>query len=197
MVTGLVPNKRQLAEYRNKFLTAASSDPAQDVPRYWGFYFQRAEVPAAKEEPKWSKPVYVGAKEMTDAINRVSGKTQAEPADPRFILPPLTSPLPLLADVSWGSEAVYPPQIPVVEHAADAGAGATAAGAASLAPVNPAAGQPRVAYPTPVRLHLEYRRWSAPALLGLATIRPGGPARAENPTAVDDSQARIPAPALY
>ena len=63
IVTGLVPYKKQLDEYRNKFLTAASSDPAQDVPKYWGFFVQKAEVvPGAKEEPKWSKSTFVGRK---------------------------------------------------------------------------------------------------------------------------------------
>ncbi len=191
IVTGLVPYKKQLEEYRNKFLTAASSDPAQDVPKYWGFFVQKAEVvPGAKEEPKWSKSTFVGAKDMADAINRVSGKTQAEPADPRFILPPLTSPLPLLADVSWGNEAVYPPQIPVVEHAAEAAAEA-AAGAGALG------AQPRqTGGPPPVRgADATPPQPGLPPVAGSGPLGPGdnpaggGPAKADNAGAVNDSLA--------
>ncbi len=185
VVTGLVLYKKQLEEFRSKFLTAASSDPVQDVPKYLGFYIQKAEVvPGAKEEPKWSKPVYVGAKEMTDAINRVSGKTQVEPADPRFIRPQLASPLPLLADVSRGNEAVYPPQIPVVEHAAAAGAEGAAAGAGGLGVQNPPAGGQ-----LPVRGRPDAGPGPIPPVVGSGLLGPATIRRA-----ADRQEPKIPAP---
>jgi hypothetical protein len=123
VVTGLVPYKKQLKEYRSKFESAASFDPGEDVPKYAGFFVQKAEVvPGANAEPKWSKPT-VGFKDANAAVALWGGKTARDPADPRFVLPQLVSPLPLLADAPWGNDAVSPPAIPVVEHPAPGPAG--------------------------------------------------------------------------
>ena len=55
-VTGLVPYKKQLAEYRVKFEGAAWNDPREDMPKYVGYFVQRAEVtPGGAGKPQWSK----------------------------------------------------------------------------------------------------------------------------------------------
>ena len=121
-VTGLVPYKKQLAEYRKQFEQAAGSDPARDVPNYAGYFVQRAEVtPDTSGEPKWSKFVIFPPSDNNDATAKWGGRAAEEIADPRFVHPLLTSPLPPLADATWGSEAVSPPQIPVVPHEASQG----------------------------------------------------------------------------
>ncbi|MEI8373413.1 MAG: hypothetical protein WCJ35_11350 [Planctomycetota bacterium] len=127
VVTGLVPYKKQLAEYRAKFEGAAWNDPHEDKPNYVGYFVQRAElVPAATGEPKWSKFMVfpLGANEAA----KIGGRTEAEIADPRFVLPSLTAPLPLLKDATWGNEVVFPPQIPMVERGADKDEGTVTAG---------------------------------------------------------------------
>ena len=57
VVTGLVPYKKQLKEYRSKFESAASFDPGEDVPKYAGFFVQKAEVvPGATRSPSGRSP---------------------------------------------------------------------------------------------------------------------------------------------
>jgi hypothetical protein len=117
VVTGLVPYKKQLDEYRNKFATAAGYDPGKDVPTYAGYFVQRAEVvPGATGEPKWSKFTVF---DPDDAAAKLGSQKAIELADARFVDTYLTAPLPYLVDTTWGNEAVFPPQIPVVERKAD------------------------------------------------------------------------------
>ncbi|MGO9108789.1 MAG: hypothetical protein ACLP9L_06110 [Thermoguttaceae bacterium] len=113
VVTGLVPYKKQLAEYRAKFDGAAWNVPLEDVPKYAGYFVQRAEV-IPGSEPKWSTFM---AFDPNEAAAKIGRQRAVELADPRFLHIALTSPLPLLVDATWGTEAVSPPQIPIVEHA--------------------------------------------------------------------------------
>ena len=91
VITGLVPYKKQLAEYRTKFEGAAGNDPGKDVPSYRSFFVQRAEVvPGA--EPKWEGITVFSPKV---ALAKMGGQMAEEIADPRFVHPYLTSPLPM------------------------------------------------------------------------------------------------------
>ena len=140
VVTGLVPYKKQLAEYRAKFEGAAWNDPAEDVPKYLGYFVQRAEVvPGAK--PKWSRFTIFPSGDAGGTIAKMGGQAAEEIADPRLVVRALTAPLFQLADGAWGSEAVSPPQIPIVEHKAGSG-DAAAAGSAPVGAASPVGGQP-------------------------------------------------------
>jgi hypothetical protein len=136
IVTGLVPYKKQLAEYHAKFDTAAGSDPAKDLPSYAGYFIQRAEVVPGETEPQWSRPTIFAYKFAADTITKIGGHLAEEIADPRLVRPSLTSPLFLVADAPWGVEAVSPPQIPIAER--EAGAADDSAGP----PVGPKSHQP-------------------------------------------------------
>ena len=99
---------------RAKFDGAAWNDPREDVPKYVGFFVQRAEVvPGATGEPKWEFMMFppVDPREA----EKLGEQTAAEIAEPRYVRPDLTSPLPRLVDATWGNEAVCPPKIPIVE----------------------------------------------------------------------------------
>jgi len=118
VVTGLVPYKKQLAEYRARFDGAAWNDPREDKPNYIGYFVQRAELnPGATGEPQWSK-FMVFPSDANEAA-KMGNRTMAEIADSRFVHPFLTAPLPLLMGATWGDEAVFPPQIPILEREAD------------------------------------------------------------------------------
>jgi hypothetical protein len=109
VVTGLVPYKKQADEYRAKFKDAAQY--STDVPNYVGYLVQRAEVvPGGK--PDW-KTFLFNAKRGAIKIGNQRG---GEIAESHFVKPSLASPLPQLADTTWGNEAVCPPQIPFVER---------------------------------------------------------------------------------
>ena len=124
VVTGLVPYKKQLAEYHAKFEGAAWNDPREDVPKYFGYFVQRAEV-VPGSEPKWSKFMIFPFFDAKEAA-KLGDQLAEEIADPRFVSPRLTSSMPLLEDATWGSDAVSPPQIPVFERKADNAEGAPA-----------------------------------------------------------------------
>jgi hypothetical protein len=116
VVTGLVPYKKQLAEYQAKFASATGYDPVKDMPRYKGYFVQRAEVVAGVAgEPKWKFMMFPPV-DANDPIAKMGNQLAEEVADPRFVLPTLTSPLPLITGATWGTEVVCPPQIPVVER---------------------------------------------------------------------------------
>jgi hypothetical protein len=116
VLTGLVPYKDQLAEYSKTFAQATAYDPVKDVPKYIGYFVQRAEVVAgATGEPKWKLMIFP-PRDASDPIARLGSQMAEEVADPRFILPMFASPLPMSMGNTWGTEAVSPPQIPVVER---------------------------------------------------------------------------------
>ncbi len=52
VITGLVPDLKQAAEYRRCFANAIMQDPQNDVPYYTGFKVQRAEVKPGTTEDK-------------------------------------------------------------------------------------------------------------------------------------------------
>ncbi len=129
LVTGLVPYKKQLAEYRLRFEGAAWNDPHEDVPKYFGYLVQRAEV-VPGSEPKWSKSMIFPPFDAKEAA-KLGQQMAEEIADTRFVFSSLTSPMPQLSDATWSSEAVSPPQIPVAERKVDNAEG-TPDGAAPL-----------------------------------------------------------------
>ena len=133
VVTGLVPYKKQLAEYHAKFDTAAGSDPAKDLPNYAGYFIERTEVvPGEKEQ--WTRTTF---SDKVDVLGKIGARPAEEIADKRLVLSSLTSPLFLVADASWGAEAVSPPQIPIAEREAGA---ADDSGAPAKPPKSDAAG---------------------------------------------------------
>jgi len=114
VVTGLVPYKEQLVEYKAKFANASGVDLGKDVPVYRGFFVQRAEVGTG--EPKWSDFQVFWPGNWNDAVVKLGCQAAAEVADPRFVNPALVSSLPHLLNSTWGNEVVCPPAIPVVER---------------------------------------------------------------------------------
>jgi hypothetical protein len=122
VVTGLVPCKKQLDEYRAQFEGAAWNDPHEDVPQYVGYFVQRAEVgSAATGEPQWSKFMTYPPIDANEATAKMGDKAAKEIADPRFVDPYLTSPMPVLTNATWGNEVVFPPQIPLLDREANNG----------------------------------------------------------------------------
>ena len=114
-VTGRVPYKRQLEEYRSRFKGATQETP-HDVPEYAGFLVQRGEVtPGSAGKPNWEETVTVCCPSATiEAKFTDWSGTSEEVVDPRFVADSLSSRLPPLADGVWGEDVACPPQIKVV-----------------------------------------------------------------------------------
>ena len=119
-VTGLVPIRKQLSEYKSVFAGANYVDAAKDIPDYHGFFVQRAEVlPGATGEPAWEKAggmeklyFVFGRKAVVKLVDNWA-RTDAEIVSPKFVFPTLCSPLPPWEDGVWGKEVAYLPEIPV------------------------------------------------------------------------------------
>ena len=113
VVTGVVPYKKQLAEYRSKFEgTAYQGD---DVPKYKGFLVQRGEVvPGAKGEPNWEQKLIAYPSKQVHEKFATWAANSEEVADRQVIDGALALSLPPLADADWGEDVVSPPQIKVL-----------------------------------------------------------------------------------
>jgi hypothetical protein len=135
MLTGLIPMRKQLDEYIDRFATASLRSEQADIPRWTDFMIERAEVlPSGREE--WKR---IDLKASLDRWRKLAG-VQQEALPPDFLLsvdqsPPALravpqlgylSPLPQLAGLPmmgaaangfsgtssgvgvWGLEALHP-----------------------------------------------------------------------------------------
>lgn len=116
IVLAKAPLYDQYKVYKDALETARDYDPSRDVPSYFGYFVERAQV-VDGAEPQW-RPVQVVA--MTggkatkivsaDAIDKLIADWAGgqEPlVDGRFEHPSLTTPLPPLVGKPWGAEVVH------------------------------------------------------------------------------------------
>lgn len=117
VLTGLIPVKKQLEEYDRTFQGASLRDGGIDTPRWNSYRIERSEVvPGAAE--KW---VPIDMKVVAKQYSAQWLRLQPEPALGPFtlspeielrdktVLPiPFCSPLPQLADGSWGFKGLHP-----------------------------------------------------------------------------------------
>jgi hypothetical protein len=114
LVKGLVPIAKQIEEYERCFANATNRTQ-QDSPTYVGFLVERTDVTQAGAE----QPVKFFTASAKGAAGEPGAAAQAgeEIVDRRFTDPAVTRPLPQVADWSWGSEAAYAPEIPMLDKA--------------------------------------------------------------------------------
>ncbi|GEM_PF-5858787 len=119
VITGRIPLKKQLEIYRKAFKDCRITDPNRDYPSYFTFLVERRDLTAG--EQKWKRinvrafleqqvPQWYSATEVVDAkhvvpLQVLRGRKNGWTG--------FTSPLPLLADESWGPEATAN-QIPLL-----------------------------------------------------------------------------------
>ncbi|RMD65515.1 hypothetical protein D6833_02830, partial [Candidatus Parcubacteria bacterium] len=104
-VKATVPWEKQWREFRNKLETAMGYSPERDVPRYYAFEAERAEVkPDGTEQPAgrlvahtWSE--YIRAQQWV--------ATPEEICDPYYKDPALTMPIPPLLMCNYGPLALH------------------------------------------------------------------------------------------
>jgi len=127
LVTGLIPIEKQQEEYARRFDTASFRDATLDTPSWNGYQIEKTEVLPGTAE-KWT-PV-----DMKAVARRYSADWSGlfpEPFLPRLLLPveqerrdpavspiPFCSPLPQLADGSWGLNALHPWFVAFLERSA-------------------------------------------------------------------------------
>ena len=117
LVTGLIPLLKQQQEYHQRFDSASFRDANIDTPKWGSYTIERAEVqPGAAET--WT------AIDIKAAARRYGAEWmgfQSEPALSLLVLPslqesrdpattpiPFSSPMPQLADGSWGFKSLHP-----------------------------------------------------------------------------------------
>lgn len=127
LVTGLIPIEKQQEEYARRFDTASFRDAMLDTPSWNGFQIEKTEVLPGTAE-KWT-PI-----DMKAVARRYSADWSGlspEPFLPPLLLPaeqerrdpavspiPFCSPLPQLADGSWGLNALHPWFVAFLERSA-------------------------------------------------------------------------------
>ncbi len=118
VVTGLLPYRKQWAEYGNVFRNAEVKDARRDVPSYSYYDVERAEITPGVEpkEDAW-KPLRVFSE-----IKKVTGKwagSKPEIVNRKFLhrsagVVPMAYPLPPLAGTkTFGPEIAHEPEIPL------------------------------------------------------------------------------------
>lgn len=127
LVTGLIPVEKQQEEYARRFDTASYRDATLDAPSWNGYQLEKTEVLPGTAE-KWT-PV-----DMKGVARRYSADWSGLSPElflPRLLLPveqerrdlavspiPFCSPLPQLAEGSWGLNALHPWFVAFLERSA-------------------------------------------------------------------------------
>ena len=116
VVTGLIPVKKQLDVYVEKYTNSVLPDPVRDMPTYVFYDVERAEIEPGKNinDLEWVKLELV--KEYNLNTSLWSGIGQ-DVVDPDFLAPPVRIPMAYpLPPVSkkFGEEVAHPPVIPML-----------------------------------------------------------------------------------
>lgn len=117
VVTGLIPVKKQLEEYDRRFLGASLHDPNIDTPRWNTYRIEKTEVIPGTAE-KWV-PVDIKAVakqysaqwlrlHLEPAIGPLTLSADLELREKNVTPIPFCSPLPQLADGTWGFKGLHP-----------------------------------------------------------------------------------------
>ncbi|MCL2305390.1 MAG: hypothetical protein FWC43_08615 [Planctomycetaceae bacterium] len=118
VLTGLIPIRKQLTEYLNRYSNSMFTDPVIDTPQFLAYEIERCEYdPTPGAVPQWEK---------IDAVLQYSielnewGGIGAEQVDPSYLAPvvpgmiPMAYPLPPMVQKLYGEEVAYPPYIPLL-----------------------------------------------------------------------------------
>ena len=130
-VTGKVPLKKQLKEYREALRKSFGYDPTADVPQYFGYKVERTEVDEDGKPGAWT-PLKVRGKEFTSDnaggrgrvikkkfpfvyLNALKAMTfdwavpEGMPpvVSPEYVHPTLTFPLPPVIGRDWAEDATH------------------------------------------------------------------------------------------
>jgi hypothetical protein len=127
VLTGLVPNQKQILAYKKVFRDAVGYNSDKDLPVYSGYIVERAEInnPDDLKKPDWSKPIYSTTE--IEKTTREWASTSLDVVDNKYVNPNLTFPLGPLVNRKWGAQVTHP-QIPLLN------AGGTAADAPDAQP---------------------------------------------------------------
>ena len=117
LVTGLIPVAKQATEYNRRFGTAGFRDAVLDTPSWHSYRIERSEVFPGTAE-KWTP---IDMKSVAQSYSANWSAIQPESLLPPLVLTPdqerrdttaspipFCSPLPRLADGSWGFNALHP-----------------------------------------------------------------------------------------
>ncbi len=107
LVVGRVPFNKQLEEYQRTFLDAMLPEghpPESDVPAYVWLRVERAEAPAAGQQPSWKQ---LDTKKAYAERNRWYSVAE-ELVDQAFVDPMVSWPLPGLFMRDWGRLSTHP-----------------------------------------------------------------------------------------
>lgn len=120
VVTGLIPIQDQYTQFVSAFSLSVHPDPMRDMPAYFMYEIERAEVLPGQSEAnfQWKKIDFV-QKLSTDM--KIWAGTGVDPVDPTFIAPipanaiPMAFPLPPATRI-FGEEVAHPPVIPMLSE---------------------------------------------------------------------------------
>jgi len=104
-VMAKVPWSKQLQEYQRTFRDAEYYHPAYDVPAYFGYVVERAEI-GNGEKLVWKVVQQITPRSLDKIISHWAGEL-TEPADPRYVDKLLTFPLPIRAEKPWDDTVLH------------------------------------------------------------------------------------------
>lgn len=134
VLTALVPVADQETAYIDTFSSSVYKDPANDVPRYFGYWVQRVELtsPADAANPPWEKAAKFNLNDAkVAALTEWMGPqgpgvyqnlvSTDDVVPPDVIDPYLTFPLGRLVNRRWNASVAHEPEIPVQKAPLDSG----------------------------------------------------------------------------
>jgi hypothetical protein len=116
-VTGVVPLRKQRAEYDETFVSAVEYRQDEDVPVYAGMRVERAEIdPAAPDKLAWQEIDLAGVGEFMSKWAMSDKEAVADVVNPEFTDGILTMPLGPLMGRDWSPSLVGHPKIPSADR---------------------------------------------------------------------------------
>ena len=118
VLTGLIPIRKQLTEYLNRFSDSMFTSPVIDTPMFVTYEIERSEYdPVSRTALNWEK--IDAALQYTSELDNWAGMG-AEKVDHSYLAPqmqgmvPMAYPLPPMVQKLFGEEIAYPPYVPLL-----------------------------------------------------------------------------------
>jgi hypothetical protein len=113
-ITGLVPLRKQSAEFDDAFRTALDYNPSTDAPAYEGMKIERAVVTGSEpNEMAWEELDLAAVGEFVDKWAGMD-KNSSEVVDEQYVDPLLTMPLAPMLGKDWDPAVAGHPKIPLI-----------------------------------------------------------------------------------
>ena len=109
VITGIVPIAKQEVQFEDAFRNVIKPMPEQDLPNYFGYRIERAEIKDGAADPVWQE---IKWKEVNKKFRDRWASEASEVVDPAYVHD-YTEPSAPLVGADWDPAAVGHPKVPL------------------------------------------------------------------------------------